>query len=237
MADLRLGSALRPAAWLPHRANPAALATAGVEEFALVRFEPAHPRPLGHRQAGQHLACPGVHLADVGVVSFPGPVPELAVHPGDSRDEAVRLDGAQDRARVGIDLVDLPIAVLPDPQRALAPGQPRVTTAAGGRDRRQDLAGRRIDLEDAVARDLEEVPAVEGRPGIAGDVQSAHDPAAPRLEGLQLLAACEPDQAAGEADAVHVRRAGEGPVLAHDLGRLIGVARLAHRLLLLALTS
>src|SRR5439155_26976638 len=37
---------------------------------------------------------------------------------------------------------------------------------------------RRIDLVDAVAGDLEEVPAVEGRPGIAGDVQGAHDPVA-----------------------------------------------------------
>src|SRR5439155_20277022 len=81
-------------------------------------------------------------------------------------------------ACLGVDLPDLALAVLPDPERTLGPGQPRVTPAAGCRDRRQDLAGRRIDLVDAVAGDLEEAPAVEGRPGIGGDVQGAHDPAA-----------------------------------------------------------
>src|SRR6185369_9122943 len=222
----------RPATRLPHGADPAALATAGVEEVAPVRLQPAHRRPRGHRQAGQHLTRPGVDPADVGVAAFPRPVPELAVVPGDAGDEAVRLDRAQDRARFGIDPVDLPVEVLPHPQRPLAPGQPRVAPAAGGGDRRQDLARRRVDLVDAVTRDLEEVPAVEGRPGVTDDVQGAHDPAARRLEGLQLLAAREPDEAAVEAHAAHVRCAGEGPVLADDLGGLIPVAVLAHRLLL-----
>ena len=89
----------------------------------------------------------------------------------------------------GIDLVDLPVAVLPDPERAFRPGQPRVTPAARGRDRRQDLAGRRIDLVDAFVGDLEEVLAVEGRPRVAGDVEGAHRLAVLRIEGLQPLAA------------------------------------------------
>src|SRR5688572_12974327 len=56
--------------------------------------------------------------------------PSTHVH---SRDEAVRLDRAQDRARLGVDLVDLPVAVLSDPERALGPRQARVVTLAGRR--------------------------------------------------------------------------------------------------------
>ena len=43
----------------------------------------------------------------------------------------LRLDGAQDRAGLGIDLMDLALAILPDPERALGPGQPGVAAAAG----------------------------------------------------------------------------------------------------------
>ena len=57
------------------------------------------------------------------VVALPRTVPELAVDPGDARDEAVRFDRAQNRAGIGIDLVDLPFAILPDPQRPFGPRQ------------------------------------------------------------------------------------------------------------------
>ena len=136
----------------------------------------------------------------------------------------------------GIDLVDLPVAILPDPQRPLGPGQARVAPAAGRRDRRQDRAARRIDLEDAVVRDLVEVLAVEGRPGVAGDVERAHALAGRRLEGVQLLAAGEPDQAAVEADAVR-RAARPGRVRTRGRSRRadrLSRGRFCHRCSLLS---
>jgi hypothetical protein len=45
-------------------------------------------------------------------------MPELAVHPGDAGDEAIRFDRAQDSAFLGVDLVDLAGVVLADPKRA-----------------------------------------------------------------------------------------------------------------------
>src|SRR5262249_23699445 len=156
---------------------------------------------------------------------------------------SVRFDRPEDGARVRIDLVDLPVAVLADPQRALGPRQPRVAPAAGGGNRREDRAGPGVDLEDAFVGDLVEVLAVERGPGIAGDVEAARDLAARRFERLQVLAGGEPHQLAVEADAVHVRRAGERAVLADDLGRLravavaVAVAVLSHRCSLLLAES
>jgi hypothetical protein len=59
----------------------------------------------------------------IALVAFPGSVPKLAVAPGDAGDDAVALDGAEDRAGLRIDLVDLPTAMLPDPKRSFGPGQ------------------------------------------------------------------------------------------------------------------
>ena len=102
-------------------------------------------------------------------------MPQLAVDPGHAGDEAVGLDGAQDGAGVGIDLVDLAIAVLPHPQAALGPRQARVAAAAGRGDRRHDGAGGGIDLVDARFGDLVEVRAVERGAGVAGAVERARD--------------------------------------------------------------
>ena len=104
------------------------------------------------------------------VVAFPGAVPELAVDPGDAGDEAVGLDRAEHRPGLRIDLVDLAVAVLADPERAFGPGQAGIAAAAGRRDGAEHLAGLRIDLLDAVLGDLEQVPAVERRARMRGDV-------------------------------------------------------------------
>ena len=58
-------------------------------------------------------------------VTFPGGVPELAIDPGDSGDEAVGFDGAKDRPCFGIELMDLPVPMLPHPERPFGPGEPR----------------------------------------------------------------------------------------------------------------
>jgi hypothetical protein len=57
-------------------------------------------------------------------------------------------------------------------------------------------------------------------PASAGAVQRARDFAALRIDGDQLRAGGGPDAAAVVADAAHLAHAGEGTVLAHDLGRL-----------------
>src|SRR5438552_2342554 len=83
-------------------------------------------------------------------VTFPCAMPEFPVDPRHSRDEAVRLDRAQDRARLGVDLVDLPVAVLPDPERALCPRHARVVTLAGRRKGGDDRSRRGVDFLNAI---------------------------------------------------------------------------------------
>src|SRR5262249_3969759 len=105
------------------------------------------PRPGGVEPRGAHagrhlellagLARARIDAAEVAVVAFPGTVPELAVDPRHAGDETVGRDRAQDLPGLGIDLVDLPLAILSHPQRALGPGESRIATAAGGRDRGQ----------------------------------------------------------------------------------------------------
>jgi hypothetical protein len=59
--------------------------------------------------------------------------------------------------------MDLPAPMLPHPERPFGPREPRVTAAAGRRDRGEYTAGLRIDLLDAILGDLKQVLAVEGR--------------------------------------------------------------------------
>ena len=125
----------------------------------------------------------------------------------------------------GIDLVDLAVAVLPDPQAALGPGQARVAALAGCRDRGHHVAGGGIDLVDARFGDLVEMRAVERGAGIAGAVERACDLAARRIERDELGAGGGPDALAVVGDAADALDAGERPVLAHDLGRRAPVLR------------
>ena len=132
-----------------------------------------------------------------------------------------RLDSMVRRTApvVGIDLVDLAIAVLPHPQAALGPREARVAAVAGRRDRRHDVAGGGIDLVDPRFGDLVEVRAVERGAGVAGAVERARELAAFGIEGDQLGSGGGPDAAAVVGDAVNVVGPGEGAILAHDLGR------------------
>ena len=75
---------------------------------AASQFSPG-PLPFADRSAANRSR----HL--------PGGVPELAVDPGDPGDEAVGLDGAKNRPGLGIDLMDLPVPILPHPERCLRP--------------------------------------------------------------------------------------------------------------------
>src|SRR2546430_6901007 len=83
-------------------------------------------------------------------------MPQLAVDPGDPGDDAVALDGAENRPCLGIDLMDLPAPMLPHPERPFGPREARVTAAARRRDRREHTAGLRVDLLDAILGDRSE---------------------------------------------------------------------------------
>ena len=145
-------------------------------------------------------------------------MPELAVDPGDAGDEAVGLDGAEDRAGLGIDLMDLAVAVLPDPECPFGPGQPGVAAAAGRGNGGEHAAGRRIDLLDAILGDLKQMRAVERRPGMRGHIDRAQDLPARRIERVELVAGGEPDALAVEGHAMHAVDARKGAIFTDDFG-------------------
>jgi hypothetical protein len=112
--------------------------------------------------------------------------------------------------------MDLPLAILPHPERPFGPGEPGVTSATGRRDRRDDTAGPWIDLLNAILGELVQMLAVECRPGMRGDLDRAQCLSTGRIERVQRVAGCKPDMLAVIADAVHLVDTGEG-VLTNDL--------------------
>jgi hypothetical protein len=114
--------------------------------------------------------------------------------------------------------MDLPVPILPHPERPFGPREPRVTAAAGRRDRGEHTAGLRIDLLDAIRGDLKEVPAVEGASGIRSDFDRAQQLPARRIEGFQRVSSGKPDIPTVERHSVHVVDARKGSILTDDLG-------------------
>src|SRR6185295_10153619 len=106
----------------------------------------------------------------------------------------------------------------PYPQAAFGPGESRIPIVGGG-DGRHHLAGGGIDLVDARLGDLVEVGAVESGAGVARAVELAGDLAARGIERDEAVVRSGPDAAAVVGDAGDALRAGEGTVLADDLGR------------------
>ena len=136
------------------------------------------------------------------MLGLQGAVPELAVHPRDARDEAIRFNSAQDGAGLGVDLVDLAGAVLSDPECPLGPGHARVAAVGGRRDGGDDLTRARIHLLDPVVAKLPQVLAVEGSARVGGDGEFADQRAALGIERDNALAAGEPDLRAVKGYAV-----------------------------------
>src|SRR5262245_22057355 len=196
----------------------AAASAVAEEPFAAVGLEPRHACSMRHLDPLQHLSRSRIDPPHIALVTFPGAVPELAVDPGDPGHDAVGLDGAEYRPGLGIDLMDLPAAMLPHPERPFGPRQPRIAAAAGRRDRGEHAAGLRIDLLDAVLGDLKQVPAVEGRSCVRGDSDGAQHLPARRIEGVQLVSGRKPDVLAVERNAVHVVNAGKGSIFTDDFG-------------------
>src|SRR5207237_320708 len=80
---------------------PAASA-AGEELIAAIGFESRHARSGWHIEPLEQLSRLGIDASHIALITIPGAMPELAIHPGDPGDEAVGLDGAQDLAGLGI---------------------------------------------------------------------------------------------------------------------------------------
>ena len=101
----------------------AATSSAAKESIAAVGLESRHADSGRHLDVLENLSRSGIDTPELALVIFPGAVPQIAIGPRHSRDEAVRLDRTQDRPGLRVDLVNLPVAILSDPQRAFAPGQ------------------------------------------------------------------------------------------------------------------
>src|SRR5207248_3817011 len=116
-AAARRGVSLGPAdgSHLPARPSTAE------EPIAAIGLEPRHVHSGRHVKLLLHVSRSRIDSPQIALVTFPSGVPELAVDPSDSGDEAVRLDGAKNRPRLGIDLMDLPVPILPHPERAFGP--------------------------------------------------------------------------------------------------------------------
>jgi hypothetical protein len=155
-AAARRGASLGPADG-PHLA---ATSSSTEELLAAIGLEARNARSGGHLEPLQDLSRARIESRQIALVTFPGAVPELAVDPGDPGDEAVGLDRAKNRPCLGIDLMDLPVPILPHPERPFGPREPRVTAAAGRRDRGEHTTGLRIDLLDAILGELKQVLAV-----------------------------------------------------------------------------
>src|SRR5262249_934792 len=149
----RRGASLGPADG-SHLSAPSSSAE---ELMAAIGLEPRNVDPGRHLEPLQDLSRSRIDSPHIALVPFPGAVPELSVDPGDRGDEAVGLDRAANRPCFGIHLMDLPVPILPDPERPFGPREPRVTAAARRRDRGEHAAGLRIDLLDAMSDDLKQV--------------------------------------------------------------------------------
>jgi len=150
----------------------AAVSASAEKQLVAIGLEPRYGYSGRHLDSFQNLSRSRIDSPQIALVAFPGAVPQFSVDPGNSGDEAIGLDRAKNRSCIGVDLIDLPITVLPYPERPFGPREPRAT-AVGRRDCGEHSAGLRVDLLDAIPGELVEVPAVERRSCIRGDVDRA----------------------------------------------------------------
>jgi len=191
---------------------------AAEELIAAVGFETRHADTGRHIELIENLTGPGIDAPQIAFVTFQSAVPKLPIDPRDSGNEAVGLDGAKNRAGLGIDLMNPAVPILADPQRAFGPGKSGVAAAAWRGDGSKYPAGFGIDLADKILCDLKQVAAVESRSSVGGDIDRPECLACGGIERVQLVSGSEPDLAAVPGDAVHSLSSGKGPVFAKDFG-------------------
>src|SRR5688572_26266761 len=142
-------------------------------------------------------------------------MPELAIDPGNARDETVGFDRANNRTGFGIYLMDLAVAILAYPERAFRPRESRVGVARGG-NRGHHSAGYRIDLLDFLAGYLEQVLAIEGCSCMRGHIDAANGFAACRIHGIQFVAAGKPHSLAVKRYTMHLLDAWKRAIFTYD---------------------
>lgn len=140
--------------WPPHRSYFAARSAATIERIAAIGLKARNADARGHLQLFEDLARLGIDSPQFVVVPFPRAVPQLTLDPCDAGDETIGLDGAKNRSRLRIDLVNLAFPILTDPERTFRPCESRVSAIAGRGDGSQHFAGRRIDLQNAILAKL-----------------------------------------------------------------------------------
>jgi hypothetical protein len=174
--------------------------------------------PARHLDTLKNLSSSRIDSPQITVITFPGRVPELSIDPGDSGDEAVGLDGAKNRACIGIDLMDLTIPILSDPEGPFGPRESRVTATAGRGDGGEYTASLWINLLDAILGNLKQVLAVECRSCVRGDIDRAHCLAASRIEGIQRVSSRKPDVLTVIGDSMYVVAAWKRTIFTNDFG-------------------
>src|SRR5208337_3496902 len=80
--------------------------SAAEKPITAIGLEPRHAHSRRHLEPLQDLSRSRIDSPHIALVTFPGTVPELAIDPGVPGDDAVGLDGAKNRPRLGIDLMD-----------------------------------------------------------------------------------------------------------------------------------
>src|SRR5258708_38679941 len=134
----------------------------------------------------QDLTRVRIDAPQVAVVAFESGVPELAIDPGDSCNEAVGFDSGKNRTGAGVDLMDLPVPILPHPECPFGPRKPRPGAPRRG-NRCEHAAGVRINLLDAVVRKLEQVMTVKSRSSMGSHIDPADSLPSLSIESLHLV--------------------------------------------------
>jgi hypothetical protein len=155
--------------------------------FVTIGLKPGNASPTRHLQSLKYLSTSRIDSPQITFIFFPGGVPELSIDPGHAGDEAVGLDGAKNRACLRIDLVDLPIPILPDPERPFGPRESGVTTTAGCGDGGEHTASVWINLLDAIFGNLKQVLAVKSCARMRGYVDRTPQLPARRVKSVQLV--------------------------------------------------
>src|SRR5262245_26226842 len=104
--DGNLGGAARRGASFGPANGPhlAAVSPAAEEQFAAIGLEARNDHSGRHLDPLQNLSRSRIDSPQIALVAFPGAVPQLSVDPGDSGNEAIGLDRAENRPCLGIDL-------------------------------------------------------------------------------------------------------------------------------------